>query len=171
MTHLPADRSADPPHDWWTRLDDETRQEADANVLGDGYVMAVKTVWEALRPQGLPPHEAEKVIHTRYEALAAHIRRTPPDPLDLPSVTARATAPPGRAAAIEAVWDGDTVHGWFVVLLAILEGPPGEGRLATVHHRREGPSPATAATEAGQALADHLGVTVPRVRVRSRSGR
>ncbi|WP_246203611.1 hypothetical protein [Streptomyces tailanensis] len=158
MTHLPADRSADPLHDWWTRLDDETRQEADTNVLRDGYVMAVRTVWEALRQQGLPLHEAEKLIHTRYEALAAHIQRTPPDPLDLPSLTARATAHPGRAAAIEAVWDGDTVHSWFVVLLAILEDPPGEAHLATIYERRDGPSPATPATETGQALAHHLGV-------------
>ncbi|MGW5432924.1 hypothetical protein ACWET9_37900 [Streptomyces sp. NPDC004059] len=26
-------------------------------------------------------------------------------------------------AAIEAVWDGDTVHDWFVCLVAVLEEP------------------------------------------------
>ncbi|GHH83466.1 hypothetical protein [Streptomyces capitiformicae] len=145
-------------NDWWTQLDDRTRQEADAHVLDDRHLLAVKIVWEALRPLGLDLCEAQKIVHTRYEALVDRVRHTPPDPLDVPSLTARAAAHPGRVAAIEALWDGDTVHGWFVDLVAVLEDPEGEARLATVHHRPEGPSPATAATEAGQALADHLGV-------------
>ncbi|WP_242488742.1 hypothetical protein [Streptomyces sp. DSM 110735] len=60
--------------------------------------------------------------------------------------------------AIEAVWDGDTVHDWFVVLLAILDTAPGESPLATIHHRRDAPAPATRATEAVSALAAHLDV-------------
>ncbi|MET8804090.1 hypothetical protein [Streptomyces sp. NPDC004546] len=35
-------------------------------------------------------------------------------------------------AAIKAVWDDDTVHDWFVCLVAVLEEPDGEGHLATV---------------------------------------
>ncbi|MER6073309.1 hypothetical protein ABT187_31595 [Streptomyces sp. NPDC001817] len=51
------------------------------------------------------------------------------------------------------------MHDWFVCLVAVLEEPDGEGHLATVHHRTGGPRPATAAAaEAGQALADRLGV-------------
>ncbi|MGW7529608.1 hypothetical protein [Streptomyces sp. NPDC054783] len=61
-------------------------------------------------------------------------------------------------AAIEAVWDGDTVHDWFVCLAAVLEDPDGEGHLATVYQHTDGPRPATAAAEAGQALAHHLGI-------------
>ncbi|MEV5172402.1 hypothetical protein AB0L10_15230 [Streptomyces flaveolus] len=58
-------------------------------------------------------------------------------------------------AAIEALWDGDTVRDWFVVP----EGPDGEGHLATVHHRPDDATPPRpAAAEAGRALADHLGV-------------
>ncbi|MFF9221751.1 hypothetical protein [Streptomyces viridosporus] len=60
-------------------------------------------------------------------------------------------------AAVEAVWGGDTVHDWFVVLVAVLN-PAGEGHLATVHHRPGGHPPGLAAAAAGRALADFLGV-------------
>lgn len=86
------------------------------------------------------------------------MRRTPPDPLDLPALAARAAALPGRVAAVEALWDGDTTHDWFVLLVAVLDSPAGEGRLATVHRRPDGSAPGAAAAEAGRALAVHLGV-------------
>ncbi|WP_031511388.1 hypothetical protein [Streptomyces megasporus] len=143
---------------WWAHLEEQTRREVDANVLRDRRMTAVKTVWEALRPLGLGLREAEQVVHARYEALGDRVQRTPPDPLDLPSLAARAAALPGRVVAVEALWDGDTVHGWFVVLVAVLDDPAGEGHLATVHHRPGGPPPGTAAAEAGRALADSLGV-------------
>ncbi|CAL9470503.1 hypothetical protein [Streptomyces sp. enrichment culture] len=143
---------------WWTRLEERTRQEVDASVLDDRRMAAVKAVREALRPLGLGLREAEQVVHARYEALGDRVRRRPPDPLDVPSLTARAAALPGRVAAVEALWDGDTVHDWFVVLVAVLDDPAGEGHLATVHHRPGAPPPGTAAAEAGRALADSLGV-------------
>lgn len=59
--------------------------------------------------------------------------------------------------AVEALWDGDTVHGWFVELVAVLAAPEGEGHLAIIY-RRPDRSPADAATEAGRSLAHHLGV-------------
>ncbi|MDH6218510.1 hypothetical protein [Streptomyces pseudovenezuelae] len=146
---------------WWAYLEERTRQEVDANVLCDRRLLAVKAVWEALRPLGLGLIEAERVVHGRYEFLGDRVRRAQPDPLDVASLAARAAAHPGRVAAIEALWDGDTVHDWFVVLVAILNnpsGPSGEGHLATVYHRPDGTSPGTAAAEAGHALAQHLGV-------------
>lgn len=143
--------------DWWAQLEEQSRREVDADVLRDRRMAAVRSVWEALRPMGLGLHEAELVVHSRYEALGDQVRRTPPDPLDTPSLAARAAALPGRVAAVEALWDGDTVHDWFVELVAVLDAPEGEGHLATIH-RRPGLSPAGPATEAGQALADHLGV-------------
>ncbi|MGX1267665.1 hypothetical protein [Streptomyces phaeoluteigriseus] len=143
---------------WWSYLEETTRREVDADVVRDRRLMAVKAVWEALRPLGLGVHDAERVVHARYEALGDRVHYSPPDPLDLTSLAECAAAYEGRIAAIEAFWDGDTVHGWFVLLVAVLDDPAGEGHLATVHHRRGGPAPGTAAAEAGRELAGHLGV-------------
>ncbi|MYX40368.1 hypothetical protein GTW59_04590 [Streptomyces sp. SID89] len=143
---------------WWAYLEERTRREVDAHVMRDRRISAVRAVWEALRPLGLGMSEAERVVHARYGALGDRVRRAPPDPLDLPALASRAAALPGRVAAIEALWDGDTVHDWFVVLVAVLDDPAGEGQLATVYHRRGAPAPAAAAAEAGRALADSLGV-------------
>ncbi len=143
---------------WWAWLEERTRQEVDANVLRDRRMKAVKSVWEAIRPLGLGVYEAEQVVHARYEALGDRVQRRLPDPLDLPSLAARAAALPGRVAAVEALWDGDTVHNWFVMLVAVLDDPAGEGYLATVYDRRGEAPPSKAAAEAGRALADHLGV-------------
>ncbi|WP_236239452.1 hypothetical protein [Streptomyces sp. CC228A] len=141
---------------WWKYLDERTRREVDADVLRDRRLPAVRSVREALRPLGVGLHEAEGVVRARYEALGDRVQHTPPDPLDLPSLAARAAALPGRVAAVEALWDGDTVHDWFVLLVAVLDSPEGEGHLATVHRRSDGPPLGVTATEAGQALADHL---------------
>lgn len=110
---------------------------------------------------GVGLHEAEQVVNARYEVPGDRVQRTPPDPLDLPSLVARATVLPGRVAAVEALWDGDTVHDWFVLLVAVLDSPDGEGHLATVYRGRDGAPPGGAATKAGQALASHLGVPFP----------
>jgi hypothetical protein len=143
---------------WWSYLDDDTREAVDANIESDRRFMAVKAVWEALRPIGLSLCEAEEVVHARYAALGDRVRHAQPDALDLPSLVARAAAHPGRVAAVEALWDGDTVHDWFVTLIAVLNDPSGEGNLATVYSRPDRPAPGAAATEAGQALAHHLNV-------------
>lgn len=127
-------------------------------MLRDRRISAVGSVREALRPLGVGLHEAEQVVHARYEAMGDRVRRTPPDPLDLHSLAARAAALPGRVAAVEGLWDGDTVHDWFVRLVAVLDDPEGEGHLATAHHRREGLPPGVAAATAGRALAGHLHV-------------
>jgi len=50
------------------------------------------------------------------------------------------------------------VHDWFVLLVAVLDAPDGEGHLATVYHRSDSPPPGVAAAEAGRALAGHLRV-------------
>ncbi|MGM9441052.1 hypothetical protein ACTAF0_12410 [Streptomyces murinus] len=50
------------------------------------------------------------------------------------------------------------MHDWFVLLVAVLDEPPGEGHPAAVHRRPGGGAPGPAATEAGRALADRLGV-------------
>ncbi|MFF9221752.1 hypothetical protein [Streptomyces viridosporus] len=48
---------------WWAYLEERTRREVDAGVLCDRRLLAVKTVWEALRPLGLGLREAEQVLH------------------------------------------------------------------------------------------------------------
>ncbi|MGW1591416.1 hypothetical protein [Streptomyces sp. NPDC002386] len=103
-------------------------------MLRDRRLSAVRSVWEALRPLGVGLHEAERVVRAQYEALGDRVQRTAPDPLDLPSLAARAAALPGRVAAVEAFRDGDTVHDWFVRLVAVLDAPEREGQLATVYH-------------------------------------
>ncbi|MDX3310506.1 hypothetical protein P1S61_15680 [Streptomyces sp. ME08-AFT2] len=144
---------------WWDYLEEQTRREVDAEVLRDRHIMAVKVVREALRPLELDLREAEQVVHARYAALGDRVQYRPPDPLDTPSLVARAAALPGRVVAVEALWDGDTVHDWFVVLVAVLDADSGgEADLAIVHHRRGGPAPGAAAAAAGRALADVLGV-------------
>ncbi|MFI7011090.1 hypothetical protein [Streptomyces sp. NPDC050145] len=147
------DAGSPAPAGWWARADEPTRRAVDADVLSDRRMFAVRTLWEALRAQGLGLHEAQLEIHARYEALGDRVAHRPPDPLDVPALAARAAAHPGRVLAIEAVWDGDTVHDWFVELVAVLDSPPGEASLALVY---ENPGPR--ATEAGRALAAHLGV-------------
>ncbi|MCM1940375.1 hypothetical protein NC239_19420 [Streptomyces sp. G3] len=158
MTAPPEIPPGGPANGWWAYLDERTCREVDAEVLRDRRLSAVRSVWEALRPLGVGLHEAERVVHSRYEALGDRVLRPPPDPLDLPSLAARAAALPGRVAAVEALWDGDTVHDWFVLLVAILEAPEGEGHLATVYHRSDGSPPGVTAAEAGRALAGHLQV-------------
>ncbi|MFJ3234770.1 hypothetical protein [Streptomyces sp. NPDC086787] len=145
---------------WWPYLDEPTRGEVDADVPADRPVQAIRVVWEALRPLGVGVglYDAQRVVHERYEVLGDRVRRAPPDPLDVASLAARAAAQPGRVVAVEAVWDGDTVHDWFVVLVAVLEEPAGEVCLATVYWRRGEPGPAVVAGEAGRAPARHLGV-------------
>ncbi|MFF4548351.1 hypothetical protein [Streptomyces sp. NPDC001435] len=128
-----------------------------AHVLRDHRLVAVKAVWDALRPLGLGLIDAERVVHSRYEVLGDRVRRTQPDPLDVTSLAARAAAHPGSVAAIEALWDGDTVHDWFVLLVSVLEDPSGQGHLATVYHRAR--APAGAGRPQGRTgLAHYLGV-------------
>ncbi|MGW1275083.1 hypothetical protein [Streptomyces sp. NPDC002491] len=144
---------------WWAYLEEQTRREVDAAVLRDRRLTAVKAVWQALRPLELGLREAEQVVHARYAALGDRVQYQSPDPLDTPSLAARAAALPGRVVAIEALWDGDTFHDWFVVLVAVLDdGPRGEADLAIVHRLRGGPAPGAAAGAAGRSLADFLGV-------------
>lgn len=98
------------------------------------------------------------------------VARTPDSPLDPESPAVLAADRPGRVVAIEAVWDGDTVHDWFVILLALTADPEGEHSLATVYREtavrhlgeeddRGGLHPSAAAADrCGRALAARLSV-------------
>ncbi|MEU3777814.1 hypothetical protein AB0F11_32410 [Streptomyces sp. NPDC032472] len=133
-------------------------------------MQAVRLVWQACRARGIGLQDAELVVHERFLHHGDRVARTPDSPLDVESLAALASGCPGRVVAVEAVWDGDTVHDWFTVLLAITAGPAGEHHLATLHHGTAvrylgagatsgGRHPsAAAAARAGRALAERLGV-------------
>ncbi|WP_426403103.1 hypothetical protein ACN9M0_03760 [Streptomyces sp. R-07] len=155
----------------WELLPDGIRGEVDGYVLQDRRLQAARVVWEACRSRGLGLHEAEKVVHDRYLHHGDRVARTPLSPLDLESLAARASGCRGPVAAIEAIWDGDTVHDWFVILLAVTTEPAGEHHLATIYRETavrhlgrdawDGGSArpeAVAADAAGRALAEHLAV-------------
>ncbi|MFD4032011.1 hypothetical protein ACFWVP_16155 [Streptomyces sp. NPDC058637] len=155
--------------EWWELLPAGIRQQADGYVLQDAFLAAVRVVFHAGRAHGLGLVEAQSVVHGRYVHHGDRVARTPDSPLDLESLTALAKGARGRVVAIEAVWDGDTVHDWFVDLLAVTADPAGEHRLATVyrsaavrHLGGEDSGPlhpsAVAADRAGRALAVRLSV-------------
>ncbi len=157
--------------EWWERLPAGIRAQVDGYVLQDAPLPAIRAVFAAGRVHGLGLHDAQHIVNDRYLHHGDRVARTPDSPLDQDSLTALATGLPGRLVAIEAIWDGDTVHDWFVILLAHTAEPEGEHPLATVYwgtaerylgeertaHTPGHPS-AAAATHAGQALAAHLSV-------------
>lgn len=157
-------------HEWWERLPVGIRSQVDGYVLQDNRMQAVRVVHEVGRARGLGLHEAQVLVHDRYLHHGDRVARTPDSPLDVESLAARAAGCPGRVVAIEAVWDGDTVHDWFVCLMAVTADPVGERCLATVYwdaavrYLGEGeasgafhPS-AAAADRSGRALAARLAV-------------
>ncbi|MFF8380140.1 hypothetical protein ACF07V_28865 [Streptomyces sp. NPDC015661] len=156
--------------EWWALLPEGIRAEVDGYVLQDARLRAVRVVLDICRSRGLGLHEAEQVVHDRYLHHGDRIARTPLSPLDLESLVARAAGCPGPVAAVEAIWDGDTVHDWFVLLLAITAEPAGEHHLATIYRetavRYLGDArnekalhpEAAAAALVGRALAEHLAV-------------
>ncbi|MCX5013386.1 hypothetical protein OG765_20670 [Streptomyces sp. NBC_00555] len=139
----------------WESLPAGIRAQADGYVLQDRRFQAVRAVWEGGRGHGIGLNEAQFLVHERYLLHGDRIARTPDCPLDLDSLAARTAGIRGRVLVIEAVWDGDTVHDWFVILLAITADPAAEHHLATVYHHMGG---AAAAAGAGRSLATHLGV-------------
>ncbi|MEE1781770.1 hypothetical protein PUR71_02310 [Streptomyces sp. SP17BM10] len=153
----------------WESLPEGIRQQVDGYVLQDSPMRAVRVVWTAGRALGWGLVDSQDIVAHRYEHLGDRIARTPDSPLDPESLALLATGAPGRIVAIEALWDGDTVHDWFVRLVAVTADPAGEHHLATVHHgtavRFLGDAPAgrrhpsaAVAEQAGRALAGQLGV-------------
>ncbi|WP_225827149.1 hypothetical protein [Streptomyces naphthomycinicus] len=156
---------------WWEGLPAGIRDEIDGYVLQDRLLMAVKVITDIGRvPHGIGVGTAQLIANDRYLHYGDRIARVPESPLDLESLACRAAGCAGRIVAVEAIWDGDTVHDWFVRLLAITADPAGESPMATVYgstarrylgegedrHSRHPAS--TAAERAGRALAAHLSV-------------
>ncbi|MFE0460430.1 hypothetical protein ACFW1A_14405 [Kitasatospora sp. NPDC058965] len=156
---------------WWARLPAGIREQIDGWVLRDASMAAIRLVVEiGLVPDDIGVGTAQLIVGDRYEHHGDRIALEPLSPLDLDSLAVRAAGRAEPILAIEAVWDGDTVHDWFVLLMAVTEDPKQTRSLATVYrstakkylgeaeaavHRHPH---AVAARRAGQALADHLGV-------------
>ncbi|MER7824303.1 hypothetical protein ABTX85_17265 [Streptomyces sp. NPDC096097] len=169
MTNRAADGVDRTIENQWAALPEGIRTQVDGYVLQDSLLPAIKLVWDAGRAWGVGLREAQHIVSLRYEHHGDRVARTPDSPIDFESLAALAHGVPGRVVAIEAIWDGDTVHDWFVKLMALAEEPVGEKCLATIYwgaaQRALGdadtgdlhPS-AAAATRAGTALAEYLGV-------------
>ncbi|MFD7452658.1 hypothetical protein [Kitasatospora sp. NPDC059827] len=156
---------------WWEGLPAGIREEIDGYVLQDSLLGAVRVITSV----GLVSHDiglgtAQLIADDRALHYGDRIARTPESPLDLESLAYRAAGCVGRVVVVEAVWDGDTVHDWFVRLLAVTADPAEDVHLATVYWStaerylggEEGHHPrhlaAVAAERAGRALAAHLSV-------------
>ncbi|MFG3139136.1 hypothetical protein ACGFZA_23320 [Streptomyces sp. NPDC048211] len=157
--------------DWWESLPAGIRDEIDGYVLKGSLLMAVKIITDIGRvPHGIGVGTAQLIANDRCRHYGDRVAREPESPLDLESLVCRAAGCAGRIVAIEAIWDGDTVHDWFVRLLAITADPAEEVPMATVYwsaaqryvSEQGDPDPrhpvAVAAERAGRAFAEHLSV-------------
>ncbi|KOV16402.1 hypothetical protein ADK90_28190 [Streptomyces sp. XY413] len=157
--------------EWWERLPAGIREEIDGYVLQDAMFAAVRLVVDVgLVRDDVGVAASQLIVGDRYAHYGDRIARTPDNPLDVESLAYRAGGAAGRIVAIEALWDGDTMHDWFVRLLAITADPAEEHALATVYARMArryleeggdcGPRHPVglAAERAGGALAAHLSV-------------
>ncbi|WP_259464843.1 hypothetical protein [Streptomyces sp. TLI_171] len=155
--------------EFWASLPEGIRQQVDGYVLQDGALSAVRVLIDVGFVRfGIGVASAHLLVGDRYRELGDRVARTPDGPVDPESLAWRAAGIDDRILAVEAVWDGDTVHDWFVALVAIGEGK--EHHLATLYRgtaerylgsddRVDGrPHTAVAADRIGRALAERLGV-------------
>lgn len=130
--------------------------ELDRLVVAKKIISAVKCARELM--SGLSLSDAERLVSLRLTALGVDL--TPPVPTleDLRTKIRGLDRPP---LALEAVWDGDTVFDWFVVLVAIVPDPDSErgmserwlDRFVSGHG-----DPAAIASKLGLVLANELAV-------------
>ncbi|GHJ93920.1 hypothetical protein SNE510_34390 [Streptomyces sp. NE5-10] len=74
-------------------------------------------------PHGMGVDIAQLIAPDRCLPYGDRSAQEPERPLDLESLAYRAAGCEGRLVAIEAVWDGDTVHDRFVRLPALTTDP------------------------------------------------
>lgn len=100
-------------------------------------------------------YDAQSIVWARKEALG--VSTDPPLP-SIEELVARAAALEPTPLVIEAVWDGDTIHDWFVVIVAMVPTPAGPSERSLAMITSEAGPIAARATEIGQAIAGRLGV-------------
>ncbi|MEU3493576.1 hypothetical protein ABZ747_08775 [Kitasatospora cineracea] len=153
---------------WWETLPPEVRGRVDGLVLRFRPVTAMKVLLDEGRAShGIGLRQAEAIVGARCAHYGDRVDDPAKRPLDPQEAARRAAAVPEPVLAVEAVWDGDTVQGWFVDLLAV--GETRDHRLLTVyrangarHLGADGPAGAPVADPAGArpsaaAAADRLG--------------
>ncbi|MBO1332076.1 hypothetical protein [Streptomyces sp. VRA16 Mangrove soil] len=114
--------------DVWHVLPADVREAVDAQVLRDAFMQAVHVLFK----RGVRLNEAQEIVGDRYRHHGDRVARRPEPPLGLPALADRAAEAPGRVVEIAAEWDGDTVHDWFVDLVAVTADPAGTHPLTTV---------------------------------------
>ncbi|MFE9680777.1 hypothetical protein [Streptomyces sp. NPDC006285] len=158
---------------WWDALPASVRAQVDDFVLDDRQLQAILVTKEAVRSLAegsrTPPpdlYACRRLVLARYEVLADRIVRRRAADVSVETLAGRVGELPGRLAAIEALWDGDS-DGWFVTLVAVLDAPQGEYELAAIRRGSDlrlfnGQVPpwpeAQEATATGTALAGRFGV-------------
>ncbi|MDI2126446.1 hypothetical protein [Yinghuangia seranimata] len=158
--------------EWWESLPAGIRDQVDGYVLQDDLLSAINVIVDVgFVARGIGVGTAQLIVGDRYAHYGDRIARTPDSPLDAESLRLRADGAAGTIVAIEAIWDGDTVHDWFVILLAVTADPAADHHLATIYRsagerhlgddkttwNRRHPS-AAAAERAGRQLAAGLNV-------------
>lgn len=137
----------------WAALPDTVRQSIDAQIRDRLFLQAMMTLTAHDPRCGLADADATIALRAKHIA----VPRVLPDP-DLETVVARA-AVHRIPIAIEAFWDGDTVHDWFTVLAIVVdeEGTTARHDLTTLHGS-PGVSHAQRARAYGDALAARFGI-------------
>jgi len=150
----------------WASLPGRVRERADQLVLQNRAFAAIHEIWNC----GIEPRPSSATARSWLPSGIANWATASSGcqnaPRDLATLISKVQALPGRLAAIEAFWDGDTL-GWFVILAAVLAEPPAEADLAFIRHGGDlrlfnGQVPpwpeAQEADTTGRALAQHFGV-------------
>ncbi|KDN82722.1 hypothetical protein [Kitasatospora cheerisanensis] len=142
---------------WWEALPSDTRAQVDEELRRGRHVPALKLLRDALGvsiPQGMD------VIGARVELVRPPVEDGPVDPRAL---VRKAEALGERVLAVEAVWDGDTVHDRFV-LLAVGEtrDHPLEAVYASTATRHLGPDERVGGRPHVAVAAEAIGVAVAR---------
>ncbi|MFJ8039509.1 hypothetical protein ACIRBX_03215 [Kitasatospora sp. NPDC096147] len=120
--------------EWWAGLPAGIREEIDGYVCQDAMLGAVRVITAVgFRIDGIGVGCAQLIAGDRYAHYADRVAGEPDSPLDPESLARKAAGCEGRVVAVEAVWDGDTVHDWFVILRAVIDGPESERSLASVY--------------------------------------
>ncbi|MFD8595821.1 hypothetical protein ACFV1L_12515 [Kitasatospora sp. NPDC059646] len=142
----------------WAALPAEVQAQVDEELRRGRHVRALKLLRDAL---GVSIPDGTDIVGARVGVVRPPAEDGPVDPRAL---VRKAGALGERVLAVEAVWDGDTVHDWFVVLLAVGEtrDHPLETVYASTAARHLGPGEGAGGRPQVAVAAEAIGVAVAR---------